>query len=98
MISGISGMHPGPALDQLRPVSTSNSPGEFQNLLDKTIEQLNSAGQDAARSTEQFLNGENEELHNVALATQRAEMVFELGLQVRNKVVQAYQEIMRMQM
>jgi flagellar hook-basal body complex protein FliE len=32
------------------------------------------------------------------LATQRAEIAFDLGLQVRNKVVQAYQEIMRMQM
>jgi flagellar hook-basal body complex protein FliE len=31
------------------------------------------------------------------LATQRAELAFELFLQVRNKVVQAYQEIMRMQ-
>jgi flagellar hook-basal body complex protein FliE len=34
----------------------------------------------------------------VALATQRADLVFDLGLQVRNKIVSAYQEVMRMQL
>jgi flagellar hook-basal body complex protein FliE len=47
---------------------------------------------------QQFLTGENEELHTTILATQKAELAFELGLQVRNKVVDAYQEIMKMQM
>ena len=45
-----------------------------------------------------FLLGENEELHKVAAATQQAELSFDLFLQVKNKVVQAYQEIMRMQL
>jgi flagellar hook-basal body complex protein FliE len=36
-------------------------------------------------------------LHTTVLATQRAELSFDLFLQVRNKVVAAYQEIMRMQ-
>lgn len=53
---------------------------------------------EAAQSVENFLSGEGEELHTTVLATQRAELSFELGLQVRNKIVQAYQEIMRMQM
>ena len=45
-----------------------------------------------------FLAGEGEELHNVVMSTQKAELSFELFQQVRNKVVQAYQEVMRMQM
>ena len=49
-------------------------------------------------SVNRFLAGENEEIHNVVLNTQRAELAFEAFLQVRNKVVNAYQEIMRMQM
>ena len=40
---------------------------------------------------------QSEELHATALAVQRAELAFDLFLQARNKVVQAYQEIMRMQ-
>ncbi len=47
---------------------------------------------------QKFLTGENEELHTTVLAAQKAEIAFDLGLQVRNKVVSAYQEIMRMQM
>ena len=45
-----------------------------------------------------FLSGEGEDLHTTILATQQAELSFDLFLQMRNKVVSAYQEIMRMQM
>ena len=55
-------------------------------------------GRDASTSVERFLNGEGEELHSTVLATQRAELAFDMFLQMRNKVVSAYQEIMRMQM
>jgi flagellar hook-basal body complex protein FliE len=47
---------------------------------------------------EGFLSGDGQELHSAVLAVQRADLAFELGLQVRNKVVSAYQEIMRLQM
>ncbi len=45
-----------------------------------------------------FLRGESEEVHKVALDAQRAELSLEMFLQMRNKVVQAYQEIMRTQL
>ena len=51
----------------------------------------------AGEAIGRMLSGEGGELHQVALATQQAELAFELFLQVRNKVVQAYQEVMRMQ-
>jgi flagellar hook-basal body complex protein FliE len=47
---------------------------------------------------QKFLSGDTDELHTTILATQKAELAFQLGLQVRNKVVDAYQEIMKMQM
>jgi flagellar hook-basal body complex protein FliE len=52
---------------------------------------------DAGKSVERFLAGDGEEVHTVALATQRAELSFEMFLQVRNKVVSAYQSVMQMQ-
>jgi len=52
----------------------------------------------ASATVESFLSGEGEDLHTVALATQRADLAFEMFQQVRNKVVSAYQEIMKMQM
>jgi flagellar hook-basal body complex protein FliE len=91
-ISSISGLEP------LRPVAQAGKSGEFQNLLQGTIEKLEATSNDAADAVQKFLTGENEELHTTVLAAQKAEIAFDLGLQVRNKVVSAYQEIMRMQM
>jgi flagellar hook-basal body complex protein FliE len=73
-------------------------PGEFQGVLSSAIDSLESAQRGAADSVQKFLTGEDEELHTTILAAQKAELAFELGLQVRNKVVDAYQEIMKMQM
>ncbi|MGA2722533.1 MAG: flagellar hook-basal body complex protein FliE [Bryobacteraceae bacterium] len=78
--------------------NTAGQPGEFQSALSSAINSIESLQNNAASSVQQFLTGENEELHTTILATQKAELAFELGLQVRNKVVDAYQEIMKMQM
>lgn len=74
------------------------SSGEFRGLLDGAISSVEQKSQMATESVERFLSGEGEELHTAMMATQRAGLAFELGLQVRNKVVQAYQQIMQMPM
>ncbi len=83
------------------PVSTApaaKAAGGFQEVLSSAIQDVETFGQNASASVQSFLNGEGEELHSAILATQRAELTFDLFLQVRNKVVSAYQEIMRMPM
>jgi flagellar hook-basal body complex protein FliE len=82
----------------IQSLASAGPSGDFGNILKSTINTLESLHQDAGNTVQKFLTGENEELHTTVLATQRAEMAFELGLQVRNKVVSAYQEIMRMQL
>jgi flagellar hook-basal body complex protein FliE len=72
------------------------SGGEFGEALDKAMTQAEQSRQIANQKVEGFLNGKPEELHSVVIASQRAQLEFELLLEVRNKVVQAYQEIMRM--
>jgi flagellar hook-basal body complex protein FliE len=75
----------------------SSTPGAFQQVLASAIQSVESSAQGASASVERFLSGEGEELHSTILATERAQLTFDLFLQVRNKVVSAYQEIMRMQ-
>ena len=82
----------------IRPAGQSHSNGAFQEVLSGAIQKVESFGQNASASVERFLSGENEELHTTILATQQAQLSFELFMQARNKVVSAYQEIMRMQM
>jgi flagellar hook-basal body complex protein FliE len=56
------------------------------------------ASNNANQSVQQFLSGDGEDLHSTVLAVQRASLEFDMLMQVRNKVVSAYQEVMRMQM
>ena len=77
--------------------TAAGQPGDFQNVLSSAIGSIESLQNSASDSVQKFLTGQNEELHTTILATQKAELAFELGLQVRNKVVDAYQEIMKMQ-
>jgi flagellar hook-basal body complex protein FliE len=82
-----------------QPSSTSSkSGGAFQDVLSNAIQEVEAFGKNASTSVNRFLSGEVEELHSTILATQRAELSFDLFLQMRNKVVSAYQEIMRMPM
>lgn len=78
-------------------VRESAGASEFGGLLRDSIARVEGLRADAGESVGRMLAGEGGELHQVALATQQAELAFELFLQVRNKMVQAYQEIMRMQ-
>jgi flagellar hook-basal body complex protein FliE len=77
--------------------AASAGTGVFQSMLDGMIGQVEQSQSQASQAAQNFLNGSDEELHSVALAAQRADLQFNLFLQVRNKAVSAYQEIMRMQ-
>ena len=95
-ITAISGIDVGNAI---RPITGAgaSSGGVFQDVLASAIQKVESTGNEASASIERFLGGEGEELHTTMLATQRAEMAFDMFQQVRNKVVGAYQEVMKMQ-
>jgi len=69
----------------------------FGNVFADAVARVEQFRLDAKDSVNKFLSGEGEELHTVALKTEQAGLSFDLFLQVRNKVVAAYQEIMRMQ-
>lgn len=72
--------------------------GNFSDVLQSAIRTVEGGQSSAAQTIEQFLSGDGVDLHTAALASQKANLQLEMFLQVRNKVVQAYQEIMRMQL
>jgi flagellar hook-basal body complex protein FliE len=92
----ISNIAPIPLPDSLTPAGATDSSGAFAGVLKDAIGSIQSQQNNADSAVQQFLTGENDDLHTTVLATQRAEMAFELGLQVRNKVISAYQEVMKM--
>jgi len=76
----------------------SSSGASFAGVLSDAVGRVNQAQQDSSAAIDKFLSGEDEEVHRIALATQQAELSFDLFLQMRNKVTAAYQAVMQMQM
>jgi|SRR5579863_8015074 len=81
-----------------RPSAGVAGGGDFQDVFASAVRNVESLGQEASASAERFLNGEGEELHTTVMANTRAELAFDMFLQTRNKVIGAYQEIMKMQL
>jgi flagellar hook-basal body complex protein FliE len=72
--------------------------GDFRSVLAGAIDRVEKVQANASQAVDRYLSGDGEELHSAAVAVQRAELSLDLFLQVRNKVVSAYQEVMRMQL
>jgi flagellar hook-basal body complex protein FliE len=72
--------------------------GEFRDLLADSIAAVEQKQQESQNAVNQFLSGDGGEVHSVAIAAQRAELSMDLFLQVRNKVISAYQEVMKLQL
>ncbi|HUS06927.1 MAG TPA: flagellar hook-basal body complex protein FliE [Bryobacteraceae bacterium] len=95
----ITPIHAVPHLPAVASAAAPREPGgAFQAMFNTALGTVENLRADAEVKVGKFLSGEGEELHTVVMATQQAELSMELFQQVRNKVVQAYQEVMRMQM
>jgi|SRR5580658_6221017 flagellar hook-basal body complex protein FliE len=86
-----------PALSDVQPIGSTGGGGAFGSILTDAISKVESFQNNSSNSVNNFLSGEGEDLHKVALATQQADLSFQLFMQVRNKVVSAYNQVMQMQ-
>jgi flagellar hook-basal body complex protein FliE len=77
--------------------ASATAGGGFAGAFAQAVKGVEAFNQNASASVTSFLNGDGEELHNAVMATNQAELAFDLFLQVRNKVINAYQEVMKMQ-
>ncbi|MCD6582645.1 MAG: flagellar hook-basal body complex protein FliE [Desulfuromusa sp.] len=70
---------------------------KFGEMLKTSIAEVNQAQISADRAAEQIAAGETKNLHGAMIKLEEADISLRLMVQVRNKAVEAYQEIMRMQ-
>lgn len=98
MINAIGGIQAPAPIEPIQESSKAESAGsDFRTVLADTVGAVESANATANAAIHGFLTGENQELHSTVLATQRATLAFDMFMQARNKVVSAYQEVMKMQ-
>jgi len=80
------------------PVQTPGQVQEnFANILKQSIENMNNVQAVSDQKTEALVNGNIEDLHEVMIAAQKASITIDATVQVQKKVIDAYNEIMRMQ-
>lgn len=82
-----------------QPISDSNSGGDFAAMLKQSIDSVNQAQQTSGKLAEAFETGKSDvSLAEVMIASQKASVSFQAMLQVRNKLIDAYKDVMSMPM
>ena len=90
-----------PSLEQLGEVKPSpelpGQSGSFATLLQHSLERVNGLQHEADAAARAFALGQAPSVHDTMIAMEKADIALRLTTKVRNKVVEAYQDIMRMQ-
>ncbi|MFF0825835.1 flagellar hook-basal body complex protein FliE [Brevibacillus sp. NPDC003359] len=92
------------AISQLTPIRTPivNKPTpaevsqEFSSFLSDAVNKVNQAQVESSNLADKFAAGEITDLHQLTVAGQKASVMLQMTMQVRNKMIESYQEVMRM--
>lgn len=77
--------------------ASTRSDDGFGSAIKDAVESIDATQKQADSEIAKAVTGESPDIHKTIIALQTADLKFQLGLQVRNKLVGAYEEIMRMQ-
>lgn len=78
--------------------SNENSQVNFGQILADKLSEVNDKQVSAQEISKQFVEGDDVDVHQVMLSTEEAKLSLDLAIQVRNKLVDAYQELSKMQL
>ncbi|MDP4087903.1 MAG: flagellar hook-basal body complex protein FliE [Bacillota bacterium] len=78
--------------------SDQNGAASFLDTLKSKLDAVNDKQLQADADTEKLIKGENVDIHQVMLSTEEAKLSLQMAVQVRNKLLDAYQELNRMQL
>lgn len=93
-IGTITGLNP--VTDQIKKLDTNNV-SNFDNILTGFVKQVNMEQAESKNKLQDFIEGKGVELHEVMIAGEKAKTSFELLMEIRNKTIDMYKELTRMQ-
>ena len=76
---------------------TAPTKTSFGEIIQQSIAEVNQLQGEADDAVQKLQTGDNKDIHGTLIALEKADISFQLLMQIRNKVIAAYQEIMRMQ-
>ncbi len=74
-----------------------NNKVDFAEILLNSLEKVNQLQNDSKKMDEDLVLGKTDNIHSVMIASQKAEVSLSFAVEVRNKLLEAYKEIMRIQ-
>lgn len=83
--------------DQSEPHSVAQTEQNFSDFIKSTISQVSQSQTESDLSIQKLHSGEAQNLHDVMISVEQADISLRMLVQIRNKAIQAYEEIMRMQ-
>lgn len=86
------------ALDEKKVNGENEESTSFLNTLKEKLDKINDDQLTAESATEAFIKGDDVDIHEVMLVGEEAKLSLQMAIQVRNKLVEAYQELNRMQL
>ena len=87
----------GSGSDNTASVRPENGIDSFKDVVKKAVSEVNSLQNQGDQMAMKIAKGDTEDVHQAMMAMNKAKLALDLTIQVRSKVVEAYQEIMRMQ-
>ncbi len=93
-LRGIGGDGTGIEQRQLRHISSGES---FSDLLARAVGSVDQSMKNSDQMIEDFIAGKTDNVHDVMISMQRAQLSFQMMVEIRNKAIEAYHEISRMQ-
>ncbi len=96
-IDGIQPIPFGQLLKQNETGSPKTEARKFSETLKEMVEQVDNMHKTAGQAARDFVAGKNIQLHEVMAAGQEAQISFQFMMEIRNKLMEAYQEVSRMQ-
>ena len=79
------------------PEKDTSPKGSFVDILKDSIGKVNRLQVEADHASQELLLGKDKNIHQVMIAIEEANLSLQLVMQVRNKIINAYEEMMRMQ-
>ncbi len=79
-------------------LSSPDGGPDFGDLLKQALSEVNQASQTAEGEARNLMLGESADMHSAMLAVQKADLSFQMMMAVRSKLIDAYREVMRMQL
>jgi len=93
---GLTGVPTAPTTPT-RPAGSTGNQGSFGDSLRNAIQSVDQLNQTSDSQVTELLKGDRQDIHNVMIAVEKADISFQLMMQVRNKILNAYQEVSKLQ-